>query len=262
MDVLGGSRAEIAAEKAGIVKAGSIVVVGETDPDLVEIVAARGRAVGAEALWRRDVDFACMSNELAHGGRLLDLRTPGATYEGLFLPLHGAHQGENASAALAAAEAFFGGPLSEDVVVDALSRASVPGRLEVVGRRPLVVLDGAHNPAGAATLGRALAEDFSAAEQVVLVMGCLRGREPAELLDAIGPERCSLVVACTPPSPRALPAAAVVEAARDAGIGAVESASLDEALRRAVEAAGEEGLVAVTGSLYVVGAARALLRRG
>lgn len=259
-DVLGGTRASIADEKSGIVKAGSVVVVGETDPELVEIIAERSRSVGAEALWRRDLDFACSTNELAHGGRLLDLRTPGASYEGVFLPLHGAHQGDNAAVALAAAEAFFGAPLSEEVVAEAFAAARVPGRLEVVGRRPVVLLDGAHNPAGAAALGMALAEDFAAAEKVALVMGCLRGRDPAELLAAIGPERCSLVVACTPPSPRALPGAAVAEAARRQGIEAQEVGSLEEAVRRAAEAVGEEGLVVVTGSLYVVGAARALLR--
>ena len=261
VDVLGGTRASIAREKAGIVKAGSIVVVGETDPDLVEIVAERGRTVGAEALWRRDLDFACTANELAHGGRQLDLRTPGAGYEGLFLPLHGAHQGDNAAVAVAAAEAFFGSPLAEEVVAEAFAEATVPGRLEVVARHPVVVLDGAHNPAGAASLGAALADDFAAAERVVLVMGCLRGRDPAELLGAIGPERLALVVACTPPSPRALSAAAVVEAAGRCSVAAVEADSLEVALRQAVESVGEQGLVVVTGSLYVVGAARALLRR-
>lgn len=262
VDVLGGTRAAIAAEKAGIVKAGSIAVVGEQDPDLVEIIAERGRSVGAEALWRRDLDFACSANQLAHGGRLLDLRTPGASYDGLFLPLHGAHQGDNASVALAAAEAFFGAPLAEDVVAEAFAGATVPGRLEVVARRPVVVLDGAHNPAGAAALGTALAEDFAAAEKVVLVMGCLRGRDPAELLEAIGPERCHLVVACTPPSPRALPGAAVAGAAQRVGLPGVEVDTMDEALERARASAGEDDLVVVTGSLYAVGAVRALVRQG
>jgi dihydrofolate synthase/folylpolyglutamate synthase len=260
VEVLGGTKASIAREKSGIVKAGSVVVVGEQDPDLVEIIAARGREVGAEALWRRDVDFACTANTLAHGGRFVDLRTPQASYEGLFLPLHGAHQGDNAATALAAVEAFFGAPLAEEVVAEAFANASVPGRLEVVARHPLVVLDGAHNPAGAASLGIALAEDFAAIERVVLVMGCLRGRDPAELLDAIGTERCSLVVATTPPSPRAQPATAVAGAARQLGVEARVSDSLEEALEQARQAAGPEGLVVVTGSLYVVGAARRLLR--
>lgn len=261
-EVLGGTRASIAAEKAGIVKAGSIAVIGEEDPDLVEIFAERGRLVGAEALWQRDVDFACTANELAHGGRLLDLRTPAASYEHVYLSLHGAHQGDNAAAALAAAEAFFGGPLEEDVVAEAFARASVPGRLEVASRHPLVVLDGAHNPAGAASLGATLADDFVAAERVVLVMGCLRGRDPAELLEAIGPERCGLVVACTPPSPRALPAAAVAAAADRLGIEAVEADGVEEALARARGEVGVGDLVVVTGSLYVVGAARSILRSG
>ena len=77
---------------------------------------------------------------------------------------------------------FFGMPLEEAVVAEAFAKITVPGRLEVASRRPLVLLDGAHNPAGAAVLGKALEEDFAALERVIVVMGCLRGRDPAELL--------------------------------------------------------------------------------
>jgi dihydrofolate synthase/folylpolyglutamate synthase len=154
VEILGPTRSHIAREKAGIVKAGATVVLGEDDPELVEIFAEQSAAVGAGALWRRGVDFGLEASRLAVGGRLMDLRTPGGEYRDLFLPLYGAHQGENAAVALSAAEAFFGAPLAPEVVATAFNATRVPGRLEVAHRRPLVLLDGAHNPAGANVLGR------------------------------------------------------------------------------------------------------------
>src|SRR5437763_8348060 len=111
-ETIGPTLADIATEKAGIIKPGSTLVLGETDPDLAAIF----RAAGSAETWERGRDFACEANDLAHGGRLLDLRTPGAFYEDVYLPVHGAHQGDNAAVALAAAEAFFGAPLASDVV--------------------------------------------------------------------------------------------------------------------------------------------------
>lgn len=260
LELLGPTRLDIARAKAGIVKTGSVVVMGEEDPELVEVVAEEGRRVGAEALWRRGVDFACDGNRLAHGGRMLDLRTPGAAYEELFLPLHGAHQGENAAVALAAAEAFFGAPLDPEVVAEAFAGLRLPGRLEVLARRPLVLLDGAHNPAGAQALGAALAEDFAGPGRLQVLFGCLRGPDPAELLESIGTERIARVVATPAPSPRTRPAGEVAAAAAGLGLAAVQVETLEEGLERCLAAAGEDDLVLVTGSLYLVGQARAVLR--
>src|SRR5438552_13303645 len=143
-ETIGPTLTDIAGEKAGIIKPGSTLVLGETTPALADIF----RAAGAAEIWERGRDFACDGNRLAHGGRLLDLRTPGASYDDLYLPVHGAHQGDNAALALAAAEAFFGAPLDADVVEQAMAAVKIPGRLEVMSRHPLTVLDGAHNPAG------------------------------------------------------------------------------------------------------------------
>ncbi|HTX01362.1 MAG TPA: Mur ligase family protein, partial [Acidimicrobiales bacterium] len=259
-DVLGSTRLEIAAEKAGIVKRGAVVCCGEDDPAILEVVAARSREAQAEALWVRNVDFGCDANQVAYGGRLVDLRTPGASYGEIFLPVHGAHQGENAAIALAAAEAFFGSPIDRGVVEAAFSRLSLPGRLEVVRRRPLVLLDGAHNRAGAEALGAALEEDFAGVGRLVLVMGCLRGRDPEALLQAIGTDRVALVVACAPPSPRALAAEDVASAARRLGLPARSVDGVSEALEAALAEARPDDLVLVTGSLYVVGSARRAAR--
>src|SRR5438132_14255179 len=99
------------------------------------------------------------TNRPSHGGRGPDLCTPNARYDGVYLPLHGAYQADNAAAALTAAECFLGRPVSEAVVSDAFRVVRSPGRLEVVGHAPLVLLDGAHNVAGAHALQSALAEE-------------------------------------------------------------------------------------------------------
>jgi dihydrofolate synthase/folylpolyglutamate synthase len=201
---------------------------------------------------------------LAHGGRLVSLFTPGGEHDDLFLPLHGAHQADNAALALAAAEAFFGGDrLDDDVVAEGFATVTVPGRLEVVGHAPLVLLDGAHNPHGAAALAHALAEAFTPpvgpGAGRTYVVGVLASHEPGGMLDAldVGPD--DRVVACRPPSPRALDPAAVADAARARGLPAsrVEVvADVADAVDRAIALAGPDRQVVVTGSLYVVGAAR------
>jgi dihydrofolate synthase/folylpolyglutamate synthase len=259
VDILGGTRHMIAAEKAGIVKQGAVLVLGEEDPSIAEVFEDEAAKVGADSVWRRGQDFGVDGNRLAVGGRVVDLFTPLGRYEEVFVPLHGAHQADNAAAALAAVQALVGAPLSESVVQDGFASVTVPGRLEVMRRRPLVVLDGAHNASGAAAAGAALTEDFSG-RPVVLVMGCLRGRDPVELLVGLGPEQIRLVLACTPPSPRAQPANVIVAAAARLGLAAEDCGGVAEALDRAAAVAGEEELILVTGSLYVVGAARTLLR--
>ncbi|MBV8160827.1 MAG: bifunctional folylpolyglutamate synthase/dihydrofolate synthase [Acidimicrobiia bacterium] len=257
-ETIGPTLADIATEKAGIVKPGSALVLGETDPALAEIF----RAAGAADVWERNRDFGCTANGLTHGGRLIDLHTPGATYAGVYLPLHGAHQGDNAAVALAAAEAFFGEPLDADVVEEAFAAVRVPGRLEVVGRQPLVVLDGAHNPAGAAAAAAAVAEAFGGAASKVLVVGFLQGKDPAEMLEALHARDARAVVACPAPSPRTLAPGDVAAAARGLGLESEMVDSVPEALARALAMASPDDLVLVIGSLYVVGAARAALGGG
>ena len=256
VEYLGPTREGIAREKSGIVKPGSTLILGETDPSLAEIFDA----AGANETWRRGEDFACLSNRLAVGGRVLDLRTPAARYDDVFLALHGAHQGENAACALAAVEAFFAAPVEEDLVAEGMATATSPGRMEVMGRHPLCILDGAHNPAGARAAAETLDETFADAGSRILVLGLLHGRDPDEMLAAYATANVRLVVACPPPSNRALPAAEVAAAAARAGIAAVEARNVEEAIDRAVAAAEPEELILITGSLYVVGAARTALR--
>ena len=255
-EVLGPTLEDIARDKSGIFTPDCRVVVGETDPSLVALFRDAATEVGAEQLWARGIDFACTSNRLAVGGRLVDIRTPGAAYGELLVPLHGSHQGDNAACALAAVEAFFGDPLDEDVVAEGLAAVRVPGRLEVIGRHPLVLVDGAHNAAGMMVLARSLSEEFATDGRSVAVVGMLTGRDPTAMLEALVSAGVRAVVACAPHSPRALPAADVAEAAFALGMEVAVAGDPTEAVRLAVERSAPEDLVVVCGSLYVVADAR------
>jgi dihydrofolate synthase/folylpolyglutamate synthase len=262
VEYLGPTRPEIATEKAGIVRPGATLVLGETDPELVPIFEARdpGRVV------LRDRDFAVRNQRLAHGGRVVDIETPTGRYGDLFLPLHGAHQADNAAIALTAAECFVGERLADEIVAEAFASVRSPGRLEVVGRQPLLLLDGAHNVAGAHALVRALGEEFAAGPRT-LVVGLLREKEPHEMLAALGVdtprgEGAVRLVTTRPPSPRALDPMDVANAALDLGVtdDRIDVCdSIAEAVARALDVTPADGQVVVTGSLYTVGAARAVL---
>lgn len=253
----GGARAAIAYEKAGIIKPGSALVLGETDPDLTPIF----RREQPEVVYDRDLDFACVANTLAIGGRLVDLRTPLATYPEVFVPLHGAHQGDNAALALTAVEAFFDAAIDPEVVAQGLAEVEWPGRLEVLGHQPLVVLDGAHNPGGAEVMMAALDDEFSVIGSRIMVVGILAPHDPGELLDIFAVDDAALVVACTPSSPRAVPAARIVAAAEALGARAVAIDDVRRACDYALGEATPDDLVVVSGSLYTVGEARPHLQR-
>ena len=254
-ELLGPTREHIAGEKAGIVKPGATLVLGETDPALYPIFESEGPGT----IWLAGRDFAVEANAVAVGGRLLDLQTPGDRYEGVYLDLHGRYQADNFLDALVGAEAFFGGPLDHEIVAEAAATTSSPGRLEVVAQRPVVVLDGAKNVAGAQASAAAIDEEFGAERSRLMVVGMLAGKDPVDMLTALDAPKARLVIACPPPSPRAQSAEVVADAARSLGCRAVASGSVVEALELALGEARPEELVLVTGSLYVVGAARAIL---
>lgn len=254
----GPTTGHIAREKAGIIKSGSAVVVGETDPDLVSIF----RNEGGLAHFVRGEEFDVVENQVALGGRLVDVRTPTTLYPEVFVPLHGAHQAANAAVALMAVEAFFAAPMDDEVVREGFASVTMPGRFEVMGRQPLVIVDGAHNPAGADTAAQVFFDDFSPEGRRLLVVGCLRGRDLDEMLSALRADEFDVVYTCTAPSPRGVPAADLTRAARAIGCDeVVECSTIDDACARALAGAAAEDALLVTGSLYVVGGARPVLRR-
>ena len=252
----GPTTADIAAEKAGIIKPGSAAVIGETDPDLVAVF----RDEGGASLLVRGEDFDVADNSLAIGGRSLDVRTPTTIYSDVFLPLHGAHQGDNAAVALAAVETFFASPLAEDVVHEGFANVVVPGRFEVLGVQPLTIIDGAHNPTGADTCAGVFFGDFHPEGRRILVVGTLR--EPGDMLAALRADEFDVVHACTAPSPRGVAGAEVAAAARALGCDEVYvHDSVELACRAAMQYADADDAILAAGSIYVAGDARPALRK-
>lgn len=249
---------DIAREKAGIIKGNSSVVVGETRPHLVEIF----RSELSDQVALRGEDFSVVDNQLALGGRLLHLRTPRGDFAELYLPLHGSHQGENAAVALMAVEEFFRAPLFFDTVEEAFGNVKMPGRFEIVGYQPLIILDGAHNPAGADVCAQVFFEDFDPPGRRILIVGALQGRDVHDTLSALRADEFDLVICCTAPSPRARSSQEIAEAAQKLGCTEVVALrSVEEACDRAVQDASSDDAILIAGSLYIVGAARPYLRR-
>ena len=213
----------------------------------------------------RDEDFGVETDRLALGGHVVDLRTPFGRHEEVFLPVHGAHQADNAALAVAAAEAFFGRALHAEVVAEAFAglrlpgpvRGAAPGAAARARRRPQRRRRG-HRGGDAR---RRVRRDRAPAT------GCsamLAGRDLDEMLDALGVRPGDRVVTTTPPSPRGVPAPELAKLVADREIDVDAVPSVDRAVERAwrrAEAGGEADLVMVTGSLYTAGAARTACRR-
>lgn len=248
----------IAREKAGIIKPGSIAVVGETDEGLQRLILAEphlGSVVRGEG-------FDVVDNYLALGGRSLHVRTSRADYLDLFVPLHGSHQGDNTSVAIAAVEEFFGSALDREVVNEGLANVAMPGRFEVLGHQPLVIVDGAHNPAGADACASVFFDDFDPHGRRILVVGALGSRDLNETLSAFKADEFDIVICCTAPSPRARTGREIAAVATDMGcVDVTVAESVERACDLALADATADDAILVTGSLYVVGAARTHLRR-
>ncbi len=260
VEYIGPTIDDIALEKSGIVKPGSVLVLGEVDPVIQRPFLAREAA----SVLVRDRDFGLNANTPVPGGRRIDIFTPYGVHRDVFLSLRGSHQADNAALALVAAESLLGTALAPELVAEVLAGVSSPGRLEVVGSDPLVVLDGAHNVAGAHALRDALAEEFPRVP-ITFVVGLLREKDPLEMLAALGLPGVSGVVACRAPSPRGRPPEDVATAARALGLDQDRIAVVDDvghALAQARARTPVTEQVVVTGSLYVVGAARASLHAG
>ncbi len=271
-DRLGSTPAEIAVEKAGIIKPGATVVLAQQPVDAASVVLRRAAEVGATVA-REGMEFGVLSREVAVGGQLLTLRGLGGEYSDVFLPLHGEHMAHNAAVALAAVEAFFGageGPggvrraLDPEVVRTGFAAVSSPGRLEVVRKSPTVILDAAHNPAGARAAAAGVSEAFGFS-RLVGVVGTSGDKDVRGLLEAFEPILTEVVVTRNS-SHRAMDvdrlAALAVEVFGEERVQ-VEP-RLDDALEAAITLAEEEqeyagAGVLVTGSVITVGEARVLL---
>ena len=252
LDLIGPTLADVARHKGGIVGPGSVAVVGEERPELVALLLERG----PRDAWLVGRDFGVRESRRAVGGRTVELWTRERTYGELFLPLAGAHQATNAAIALAAVEAFVGAPLSEEVVGEGLAAVRVRGRLEVAHRRPVVLLDGAHNPPAAAALAAALDEDWGGCAGWLLVIGMVGRRSPEEFLAALDLSRFRGAWVAAPAVARAVPARRVAAAVAAHGMAVSSEADVAAAVRAALRAARPDEAVLVTGSFRVVAEAR------
>jgi len=272
-EFLGGTIAEIAAEKAGIIKPGGLAVLAQQPLEAAEVLLRRAAEVEATVA-REGLEFGVLHRAMAVGGQLLSLQGLGLQglgggYDEVFLPLFGAHQAHNAACALAAVEAFFGAGrdrLDVDAVRAGFGSVTSPGRLEIVRRSPTILLDAAHNPAGAAATADAVTEAFGFT-RLVGVVGVLADKDARGLLEVFEPVFDHVVITASS-SARALPPEVLGHLAIDVfGAERVEIVPrLDDALDagvRQAEAAGDLGGagVLVTGSITTVGEARRLLDR-
>jgi dihydrofolate synthase / folylpolyglutamate synthase len=271
---LGDTPEKIAGEKSGIVKKDATVVLAQQPVEAASVVLKRAAELDA-AVAREGLEFGVVSREVAVGGQLLTLRGLGGEYPEIFLPMHGAHMAHNAACALAAVEAFFGigtretdkgRTLDADVVRQAFASVSSPGRLELMRTSPTVLLDAAHNPAGARATAEAVSEAFGFS-RLVGVVGPSRDKDVRGLLEAFEPVFAEVVLTRNSTT-RAMDvdelAAVAVEVFGEDRVQ-VEP-RLDSALEEAITLAEEEGEYAgagvlVTGSVFTAGEARLLLGR-
>lgn len=190
---LGSTIREIAEEKAGIIKPGQIVVIAEQPEEALEVLLDRAREV--DAIVRLEGrDFEVIDRQMGVGGQLVTVRTPSATYTDVFVPLFGEHQAHNAAAALVSVEAFMGGrALDAKIVENGMMTATSPGRLQVVRTSPTILVDAAHNPAGARVLADALDDSFAFAH-VVGVYSAMGDKDIESVLAEMEPHLDSIVI--------------------------------------------------------------------
>jgi dihydrofolate synthase / folylpolyglutamate synthase len=279
-DYLGHDIADIAAEKAGIIKrqpdsldpVDTVAVIGRQPPAAMEVLLAQ--CVHADAaVARAGSEFSVLERQIAVGGQVLQLQGLGGVYPDIFLPLHGGHQADNAAIALAAVEAFFGAGAQRQLDVDAIragfAAVTSPGRLERVRSAPTVFLDAAHNPAGAAALADALTTEFDF-RYLVAVVAVMADKDVAGILEALAPAFEQIVVTHNG-SPRGLDVDTLTDAAveRLGPERVVRAATLPDAIETATalveEAGADDGYsgagIVVTGSVVTAGAARTLFGR-
>ena len=283
-EYLGEHIADIAAEKAGIivrqhddlVPIDTVVVIGRQPPEAMEVLLAETVRADA-AVAREDSEFAVLDRQLAVGGQVLELQGLSGVYPEIFLPLHGEHQAHNAVVALAAVEAFFGAGADRQLDIDAIragfAAVTTPGRLERMRSAPTVFIDAAHNPAGAAALTAALAEEFDF-RHLVGVVSVMGDKDVDGILAALEPAFDEVVVTHNG-SPRAMDVEGLAMRAEEhfGPDRVITAQTLPDAIETAIALAEESGSddtfpdgysgsgIVITGSVFTAGAARTLFGR-
>lgn len=253
---LGSTVAQVATEKAGIIKAGNVAISREQDDDALAVIEARCAEVGAE-LKLEHRDFEIEERLRALGGQSLRITGLRGTYGDLFLPMFGEHAAQSAAAAIAAVETLLDRALDEKTTRKALANVRWPGRLEIVGRHPTILLDGAHNPAGAEALAVALRE-FFIWDRLHLVISLSANKDLGGIVAPLAP-LADIAYAAKNASERTSDALPIAERFSAEGKPVEVFESIAVALDAARAAADQTDLIVVTGSLYTVADARRAL---
>jgi dihydrofolate synthase / folylpolyglutamate synthase len=253
---LGSTVEEVAGEKAGIIKPGKVVVVREQSAAALQVIEARARESGATVLLEgREWDVVDLVS--AVGGQSFSIRDLHGVHDELFLPSFGEHAARNAGAAFIAVEALLGHELDDGSARTALAEVRTPGRIEVVARRPLLVLDGAHNPAGAEALATAMRDVFTW-DRLHLVLAVSSNKDLAGILKELVPI-ADVAYATRNDSMRSADPFPIAEAFSAENKPVLTFDSVADAIDAARSAAVEEDCILVTGSLYTVADARRAL---
>jgi dihydrofolate synthase/folylpolyglutamate synthase len=215
MDRLGSTIEEISKTKAGIIKPGSIVISAAQEPEVLKVLSERAAETGEKFL-TYGRDFGVVTSQINKLGQTVSVRAVAGEYDDLNLPVHGGYQAENAALAVAAVEAFLGGGeqrIMDDVVRASFADFSSPGRLQIVSREPLTILDAAHNVDGAKSLVRAMKESFGSPYAVAIV-SILAEKNARALLELLDDTFIEFIITQSE-SPRAIPAEELAELARE-----------------------------------------------
>ena len=247
-----GWQRKLAWEKAGIIRETGDLCLGAIDDELDDIFTAEN----PKQIYRRDNDFLCEENELALGGRQLTLRSQTEVYENLFLPLHGEHQGNNASIALSAAEAFVGAALPYEVVQSGLEDIYLPARFEILRNSPLLIVDGAHNPPGAEAALTTLEKSFRIDGKRILIIGMTQEKNAEWMTDCLKVDEADLVICTQAVAQRAMPADVLANVIQHVASDVKICKNPKDALEFAMSEAEDQDVILGTGSLYVAGAIR------
>ncbi|KRA23283.1 dihydrofolate synthase [Microbacterium sp. Root61] len=262
-DRLGATIAEIATVKSGIIKDGAAVVSARQDPAAEAVLRAAAAARGATIAFEGE-QFGLVSDRLAVGGQLISVRGLAGTYDDEYLPLYGAHQAFNAALAIAAVESLIGAatqPIAGDILTEAFGQVTSPGRLQLVGVSPTVLVDAAHNPHGVHALVEALGHSFDFDEWGV-VLGVFTDKDAAGIVAEIAPI-ATQVFATAPDSERANEADAIADYAEAAGMPVTVHDNVSDAAEaaRAWAAASDRRAVVIAGSVVLAGEALAVAAR-
>jgi dihydrofolate synthase/folylpolyglutamate synthase len=257
-EFLGNDLTSIAAEKLAITDPGAILVTGQLPDEAMTVANQTARDLGIQHR-RFDVDYGVGPYERGVGGWLVTIEGAETTYEDVFLPLHGRYQLDNFAMAIAAAEGLVGRKLDVEAVRDAASVATAPGRMEALAASPFVMVDGAHNADGIATLVNSLQEEYPTTRWHLL-LGVMGEKNVDQMIEDLAPITAGVVTTAAE-SERALSAPELADRVARAmpGTPVVASQSVEEGLDMVRAEAGGSGAVLVTGSLYLVGEVRDLL---